>query len=189
MLIEDTLWHHAVFNYDGSLDGNDGQNRVEIYLDNVKQETQLSSTGILGDIQNGTAHLSLGVPLGSTGNICGGSYFDGVMDDIRLYNRTLSDAEVDTLYNEENPFSSIEEMIINPTVFYPNPAGNFITLDISMDKFDEIAIYSLHGQELRRFSSGSSTINISSLAEGIYIISIFKDKEWILSQKLVVGFH
>ena len=43
-------WYHLVFNYDGTTDGNDGQDRVGIYINNVDQETSLINPPAMGDL-------------------------------------------------------------------------------------------------------------------------------------------
>ncbi|MBV6510726.1 MAG: hypothetical protein FMNOHCHN_00203 [Ignavibacteriaceae bacterium] len=49
----------------------------------------------------------------------GGEWMKGILDDIRIYNRALSDQEVSTLYELEKPFSVQNE---NWTLFYPAPS-------------------------------------------------------------------
>lgn len=101
----DTCWHHIVVNYDGSKDSNDGIDRVQIFIDGVQVATQASpnQSGNSGDIQNATAHLSLGTPLNSNGEICNFNYFQGKMDDLYLFDRMLNAAEVNQLYMAPSP--------------------------------------------------------------------------------------
>ncbi|MBD3636127.1 MAG: T9SS type A sorting domain-containing protein [Crocinitomicaceae bacterium] len=99
----DTLWHHVVINYDGSIDTGGGVDRLEVYVDNVPETlTIISATGSLGTINNGTAHTAIGNQLNSSGSICGtnSEQFEGYLDDYRFYNRLLQPFEVDLLFNE-----------------------------------------------------------------------------------------
>ncbi len=95
-------WHHIVLNYNGSLDSNNGLDRITIYVNNTQESLSLTgSEGGLGSLQDGTAHLGLGNPLDSNGDICGNDLaFNGGVDDVRIYSRILNVAEIDALFNE-----------------------------------------------------------------------------------------
>jgi hypothetical protein len=73
-------WYHVVASYDGT--------NEKIYLDGVLigQQTSVGTSGSNSDalyIGNGTA----------------GNFFNKQMDDVRIYNRTLSEKEIKQLYN------------------------------------------------------------------------------------------
>lgn len=93
-------WYHIAVNYDGSVDTNDGIDRVEIYVNGVKISSlaSISPRGGNYDITDGTAHLGIGNRLDSQGDICGDLSFDGSIDEVRFYSRQLTDLEVITLY-------------------------------------------------------------------------------------------
>jgi hypothetical protein len=56
------------FDYDGSVDTNDGLDRLDIRVNGVSQSTNLSFTsGVLSDIPAGTAHLAIGAFVSSDG--------------------------------------------------------------------------------------------------------------------------
>lgn len=101
----DTCWHHVVVNYDGSIDTNNGLDRVEIFVDGQKRTVQKSSnqSGNATDIQNSSSHLSLGTPVNSMGGICFFNTFLGKMDDVAFFDKTLSNLEVDMLYKAPSP--------------------------------------------------------------------------------------
>jgi len=85
----DTSWHHLVGIYDNIL------NNLQIYLDTVQIMTEPPSTGI-----NTTSCC------GHIGALDGSSYsFIGKMDDIRIYNRALSEIEIQALYHEGEQLS------------------------------------------------------------------------------------
>jgi len=94
-------WYHLVMTYDGSVDTNDGLDRVKIHVDGATESTSLHlSRGTLGAIQNGTAHLGIGKHLSSSGTNCGSSfYFNGIIDEVRIYNKVLTADEISDLYN------------------------------------------------------------------------------------------
>ncbi|MFA5133861.1 MAG: LamG domain-containing protein [Patescibacteria group bacterium] len=76
-------WQHVVGTYDGS--------RVELYKDGVNFWGTDDVTGL----HTSTGNVGIGRrPDGGTA-----SYYNGTIDDVRIYNRTLSDEEVINLYN------------------------------------------------------------------------------------------
>lgn len=79
-------WHHYVGVYDYTAGA------VKIYVDGVLRTTTLLTAGTT--LQTDTGDITFGWDDGITGT----RYFDGLIDDVRLYNRVLSDNEVEVLY-------------------------------------------------------------------------------------------
>lgn len=96
-------WFHFVLVFDGSLP--DTQ-RVKLYVDgqtsNVyvyQQQGTLSTT-----TTNSAQNLTIGASHAANQPDSPGNFYDGNIDDIRIYNRALSADEITTLYNEgQNP--------------------------------------------------------------------------------------
>ena len=57
-----------------------------------------------------------------------GYYFDGVIDDIRIYNRALSESEIQELYNEDSMTTIPATIDINPGTLNLKSKGNWITV-------------------------------------------------------------
>jgi len=87
--INDGNWHHVVVIFDR--DGN-----VTRYVDGDQTGTQDSISSV-GDISSteGTAIQAIG----RRGNFVG-TYFDGLLDDIRIYNRALPASQAQELYHD-----------------------------------------------------------------------------------------
>ncbi|WP_162628264.1 LamG domain-containing protein [Arcticibacterium luteifluviistationis] len=81
-----TEWHNYVVTFDGS--------KVKIFIDGILDNETITS-GTLTSFTN--AVLQIGY---SDNNL---DWFEGKLDDIRIYNRALSDPEVQALYNLEKP--------------------------------------------------------------------------------------
>ena len=77
------VWYHIVGTYDG--------NTQRLYIDGVLDGTPASWTGVIGDTTNDLA-------LGNRSRFYN-IPFDGVLDDVRIYNRALSEGEIRRLYN------------------------------------------------------------------------------------------
>ena len=81
------IWHHAVGTFKGG-------NFIRLYLDNNKTE---QTTGIYPQVTAATnQNLRIGVMSHGYG------FFNGLIDDVRIYNRALSSQEVTNLYNSGN---------------------------------------------------------------------------------------
>lgn len=77
----DTSWHYVVCMWDGTT--------VSTYLDGVLVKTESFS----GTLPNISASVNIGRRSSTS------SYFDGSIDEVRVYNRTLTAAEIKGLYN------------------------------------------------------------------------------------------
>jgi len=115
----------------------------------------------------------------STANLCIGSryeteWFKGTLDDIGIWNRTLTESEINELYDSEglSTNSIIYESNFN---VYPSPAYDQITVDFgNLDNVEgrNIKITNIIGQEVLSQSMNTDIINVSELSKGIYIIRI-----------------
>lgn len=83
--VADGNWHHIV------AVANSGANTVELYIDGVAAAGTQTTGGSWPTINN-TDPLKIGSSNGS-------GYFDGKIDEVRVYNRVLTAAEVAALYN------------------------------------------------------------------------------------------
>jgi len=84
----DGKWHHAVVIYNGS----SFVSGVNIYIDSILQ----SLTTVSDSLGNGTILNSATFNLGSRGD---SAFFLGRLDEILVYNKTLTQAEVNSRYN------------------------------------------------------------------------------------------
>jgi hypothetical protein len=72
------VWTHVAGTYDGSV--------VRLFVNGV----QVASTTVSGPISTSTGPLRIG------GNSLWGEYFQGVIDNVRIYNRALTAAQIQT---------------------------------------------------------------------------------------------
>ena len=84
--------------YDGSIDTNDGNDRVTIKVNNVDKALSFTSAGALGEIQVGTARLSTGGYIGSSGSTVIGEV-DGFIDQTDIWSRILTTADDNAIWN------------------------------------------------------------------------------------------
>lgn len=83
-------WTHVLITYDGSSDASG----INIYVDNVSQPWSAITNSLSGTIIS-TANFALGAR-----DVDNGGFTDGLMDQVRLYNRILTADERSYLFNE-----------------------------------------------------------------------------------------
>ncbi len=96
-------WYHIVMCYDGSIDSNNGLDRVKFYVNKEPEFTILDgSEGTLSYIHDGPAQLSIGVTVRSDGDVCGDiNTFKGIIDEVVIFDKVLDNDEVTYLYSKQ----------------------------------------------------------------------------------------
>jgi hypothetical protein len=84
--ISDNLWHQIVLTYDGTISGG-----CALYIDGVLDITNANTAAWTATVG---APLQLGFTTGGTLRA-----YNGLLDDVRVYNRQLTPAEVTSLFN------------------------------------------------------------------------------------------
>jgi Concanavalin A-like lectin/glucanases superfamily/Secretion system C-terminal sorting domain len=129
--------------------------------------------------------------IGSYGRTLG-AYFDGMIDDIRIYNRVLTKQEIDSLYGN---YATSIDIPLNTTSKnielyqnFPNPFNPTTNVEFSIPKseFVTLKVYNILGEEVttlvsERLPAGShkydwparsSGGDAGSLASGVYLYRI-----------------
>ncbi len=103
VFLEDTNWHHIVATYDGSstIAG------MKLYIDGDEKETSIVYDGVnYVAMRNTSESFKIGCYSDSLGHH---EFFDGIIDDVRVYDFVLKAAEIGVLFNsgygteDENP--------------------------------------------------------------------------------------
>lgn len=162
-------WKHMVFTYEQLT------NTVKIYLDG-----EFKTSGTFSSL--GTSEFVTALYLGS---LFGGTtqrYF-GFVDDLKIYNYALTDADITSLYTN-NALSSQNFSQNNLEVaLYPNPVNDLLNIETALE-LQSVEIYNLQGQKVK--SSNQNQINVSDLAAGIYMVRIQDIENKIATKKIIV---
>ncbi len=160
------IWYHFVFSYDGT--------NSRIYRNGVLLSTQAASFNT-----NTTNQL---FRLGLTG-LGGVGYFNGAIDDLKIYNRALTQTEITNLFNNNSLLSAQDFASKNlKATIYPNPANDLLNIQTE-NELKSIEIYSLLGQKI--MTETQKQINVSGLSKGIYMVRIEDENGAVATQKLV----
>lgn len=175
-LIKPNIWNFCVVTY------NANRISLETFLADGKYFYMNSNTVL--DIAESKDSSYIKIGSGYSTDYLRSNFFNGKIDDIRIYNRNLSIDELTDLYREnppvvnvENPYAksaffnatSIQEVKneIQKLDFYPNPVHNVINIDSNMKT---IEIYNISGIKQNIINDNYGKIDVSSLMPGMYII-------------------
>jgi len=189
---EPNTWHHIVATYDGSVDTNDGKDRVQIYYNSVLQDDTLNFTiGELGDlISDAAAPIGLMSYVSTEEESCGDFNAVGALDDVRFYDRVITPAEVHLLFDgtvgiEENAFAS--SISINPNVITDG------MLNLMTDKAYSdlrVEVLSMTGTLMQRNElsqlNGAMSLPLNNLAAGAYLVRIASQDGGVAVKRVIV---
>ena len=127
------------------------------------------------------------------------NFFDGVVDELSIYNRALSEAEIQSIYNSAG-LGKCKDMVgvndlslINNAVsIYPNPVQDILTIELEQDLLNasdnlKLIIYDSFGRTVQLIESLNviqTQINLNQLARGMYFYAIIDNKNTIKKGKI-----
>ena len=134
--VQENEWIHFVARYDVET------NKITLFKNGVqKDQDDLHDTIYNVNVQNGTAPLRLGTR-------SQWSYFQGRIDDLRIYNRALSESEILELFNEPDAKKSNPENEEESQALRKGP----MVLEKPKTNFEKQKLYDLKGRRVRYFS-------------------------------------
>lgn len=143
-----------------------GPNDMQIYVNSVDQGGTYSGTG--GNLVNGQGNAMIGR---SAHNL---NYWSGMIDEVRLYNRALTNDELAQVCSPEKNDISVTELTDNTQIsLYPNPVTDIINLN-NIEDFNQYAIVDLQGRIVQTgvIESNETQLYASSLVNGNYILRL-----------------
>ena len=160
-------WYHGVVTYDGKT--------LKIYVN----DTLLNSIDTTINLLKSTHDLTIGTQeIGLT------DFFEGKIDDIRLYNRALTICDIDSLYHltsdSATGISNFKSDNFNIQIF-PNPSSGLFNLQITTQRNEkaELIITDIVGRvissEMMEINQGVNNKEITQSFPGAYFITIKTD--------------
>jgi Secretion system C-terminal sorting domain/Concanavalin A-like lectin/glucanases superfamily len=96
-------------------------------------------------------------------------YFDSI-DDILIYNRLLTAAEITTIVNYNNNLATENFNTAKlELAIYPNPAKSILNINTD-EEINTIEIYTLEGKKV--LESNTKQIDVSPITKGLYLVKI-----------------
>ena len=187
----DTVWHHFVATYDGV--------SQKLFIDNIKVVDTTWSSLLTVDTCGG--ELRIGKGWKSTSE-----YFNGAIDDIKIFNYAVSDYEVSSLFNEGICYETVtvtDTLIINYSVMgynpiqfantiklYPNPTSSLLTIDSDNNSLGyNINIINSLSQVVYNgtISSNQQTLDLSTwTGVGLYFLRLYDTQGSLIDVRKIV---
>ena len=181
---------HIVIVFDGTKQTNETKGRFfinGILLDSIIYEDPDNGTPI--NMPEYTPANSHQVCFGSSaGN---GSFFNGVIDDVGIWNRPLDSCEILDLYNASpnNCNTYIYELNNSKVKLFPNPTNGIITLTLANHSNGQIILTDILGKEVlsKSFTSNEVYINLKSLeSKGTYFAKVLDLEGNVIAVKKLI---
>ena len=167
--IENSQWEFIVFTWDGD--------DLKIYING-----NLIIWGVTSIFEHITSCES-SVTIGNSENPDIITGIKGKIDDVRIYNRALTEDEISTLANSNSTNGIIETKNTLISVF-PNPANRLLNIT-GLASGSEIKIYNFSGQMITKSIYSKNSIDVSGLINGIYLIEAYTENKLIFSEKFI----
>jgi hypothetical protein len=172
--VQTARWYNSVLVFDGSIEES---NRVKFYVNGKTTDVGIYvQKGTIGTATtNSQQYITIGATQDQGYPNSFASLFNGIIDDIRIYNKPLTQEEIRALYNEKGYDTLNHAPIANAgpdqTIFIDTGSTMQVTLDAS-DSFDEdgdTLSYSWKMGETILSDSISATVIISLGVHNIFL--------------------
>jgi hypothetical protein len=162
--INSNQWYHAVATYDEDTD------TLRLYVNGVLRSTLASASP--PTYNEAGKYLMIG------SNTIGTAKFNGLIDEVRIYNRTLGSQEILESYN--NGINNLVALSSKKILVYVNItspesrkyAKYLIDLNVSSFSAIDTWIYNLNGTGNVTFTP-NITLNLTSMGDGVYSIIVY----------------
>ncbi|TYA92165.1 LamG-like jellyroll fold domain-containing protein [Seonamhaeicola marinus] len=184
---EDFQWHHYVYVRQG--------NQHSIYADGFHFGWETFTNGPASTVGlpltiGGQYHNPNGAPNDYT------NFFSGEIDEVGVYNRALTETEIQSIYNAgANGKCSVtlniedDKVSSNEVKIYPNPVRDILTLKLDrLQKNGIFELYDLLGNKVKQLNNldlNKIELNLSELNSGLYLYVIKDGNSTLKSGKLV----
>ncbi|MEZ5107306.1 MAG: LamG-like jellyroll fold domain-containing protein [Draconibacterium sp.] len=174
----DGTWHFiaASFNRDDTL---------RVWVDGELQYSVVDMSIAPGYAYDNVKDYPIRIMEDGTGTYNNGRGMKGYIDEVRIWNRTVTNDEIVALYSETNTaVSKIEAASLN-TILYPNPANGIVNVKFNSKSAKEanIQVFSNTGSLLKEINHPSiagqniASFNVRGWNKGIYLVRVVSDSE------------
>jgi hypothetical protein len=112
------------------------------------------------------------------------------VDELRIFDKVLTTAEIAALYTPAPINSGIQEKEMPSTSVYPNPSNGIVTINSNQDIANinvfDITGKAFHNQEYTN-KLNQTEIDLSTLNNGIYFIAVQSSNGEIIKNKIVLA--
>jgi hypothetical protein len=157
-------WNYFVFVFDGV--------NSKIYKDGVLSNTLARNWRV----DNNGDVFTLGTTFGVTS-------FSAAIDDLKIYNYELSQADITSLFTNNTLTSQNFNQNNLEVSVYPNPAKDVLNIEMT-NEVKSVEIYNFQGQKV--LESNQKQINVSNLSSGMYMIKVQDSENSVATKKVIL---
>lgn len=157
--IKKDQWYCLVYVFDGVT--------TKMFVDGILRH-QITTTSTIGK-------NLVDMYLGKTANPTYPYWFNGIMDEVRIYNRALNTLEIDSVCSKSNPQSNsiyeVQRAEVLPIL--SNPVNNALVLGLDNSNMGgTLRIIDMSGRKIMQVENlRTNTIAVERLAAGIYLVT------------------
>ncbi|MEN9332790.1 MAG: hypothetical protein RLZZ94_1880 [Bacteroidota bacterium] len=148
-------WMHLVGTYSNT--------KMKLYRDGVLMDsTTFTATGTTA------VNQPLWIGRGPSGN-----YYTGVFDDIGIWNRSLTQAEVTALFNSQTT-TGLNNQEKNQAVVFPNPTKDVVSIQLNLSIDKSYIITNVEGKRMSEgvINSNDFKVDLTEFPKGIYYLNL-----------------
>jgi hypothetical protein len=148
-------WMHLVGTYSNT--------KMKLYRDGVLMDsTNFTGTGSTG------VNQPLWLGRGPSGN-----YYAGVFDDIGIWNRSLTQAEVTALFNSQTT-TGINDQEKKQAVVFPNPTKDVVSIQLNFGIDKKYVITNVEGKRMSEgvINSNDFKVDLTEFPKGVYYLNL-----------------
>lgn len=171
--IVENSWQFVAVTFNG--------NQIKLFVNGILDFTD----NMTGNMNNHNSSLYIGAFDGEN------AVFKGKIDDISIYNRCLSESEINEKHKEKSVISHLDEKLFSDQIIiYPNPSENRINIKaFGLNETYDVTIINSLGQIIYNRTNIQpqriETIDLGNATQGIYFVN-FDTKSKRFVKKLIV---
>ncbi|MFN5345759.1 MAG: LamG-like jellyroll fold domain-containing protein [Bacteroidota bacterium] len=148
-------WMHLVGTYSNT--------KMKLYRDGVLMDsTTFTATG------TSAVNQPLWIGRGPSGN-----YYTGVFDDIGIWNRSLTQAEITALFNSQTT-TGLNNQEKNQAVVFPNPTKDAVSIQLNFGIDKKYIITNVEGKRMSEgvINSTDFKVDLTEFPKGVYYLNL-----------------
>ncbi len=112
-------------------------------------------------------------------------FVKGKIDDIRIYNSTLTESEILSLYNN-NALDASQNELIKDTDLFVSSNTLYFSSERDIYEIENISIYNILAQEVYKSREIQNELNLDFLDQGVYILKVEHRHGTVATKKFII---
>ena len=118
------------------------------------------------------------------GTIPNSNKYQGVLDQLLIYDRLLTDTEVNTINDQRASLGVIDDVFNSKISTHPNPVNNILNINLPTETaLQSVAIFDVLGKKI--LVSDTTIIDFSTIPHGVYVLKIESKNGKTATKKII----